>query len=148
MHARDVDAVGWVALDKAWDELRPRSVLAMANVLESYRGARTSQARAAAVSRATRFARDSEAAFQLGLEALTDRSGAVRHRACGLLAYSLRRDAVMRLRTLLSHADPETREDARAAIAAILSRNHHLFKDREFSGQIFWIVCEADLERL
>ncbi|MGH9259750.1 MAG: hypothetical protein ACRD08_07630 [Acidimicrobiales bacterium] len=145
---RGCDAVGWVELDNAWDRLRPRDVLAMPDLVKSYRAARSWRGRAAAVSRATRFARDSELAFQLGLEALTDQAGPVRHRACGLLAYSVRRDSVTKLRSLLGHSDPDTRDDARAAIAAILSQNHHLFKDREFSGQIFWIVCEADLRGL
>jgi hypothetical protein len=147
-HPGAFDAVGWAELDDAWDRLRPRGVLAMPDLVKSYRAARSWQGRAAAVSRATRFARDSEVAFQLGIEALTDRAGPVRHRACGLLAYSVRRDAVVRLRSLLGHGDPETRDDARAAIAAILNQNHHLFKDRDFSGQIFWIVCEADLRSL
>ena len=147
-HPGAFDAVGWAELDDAWDRLRPRGVLAMPDLVKSYRAARSWQGRAAAVSRATRFARDSEVAFQLGIEALTDRAGPVRHRACGLLAYSVRRDAVVRLRSLLGHGEPETRDDARAAIAAILSQNHHLFKDRDFSGQIFWIVCEADLRSL
>lgn len=144
----NADAAGWVELDEAWDRLRPRGGLATQDLLASYRADRSWQRRAAAVSRATRFARVSEFAFQLGLAALDDPSEPVRHHACGLLAYSLRRDAVGRLRSLLAHADPATREDARAAIAAILGQDHHLFKDRDFSGQVFWIVCEADLERL
>ena len=149
----NADAAGWVDLDEAWDRLRPRGALATQDVatqdlLEGYRAARSWQGRVAAVSHATRLARVSELAFQLGLAALDDPSEPVRRRACGLLAYSLRRDAVGRLRSLLTHADPATREDARAAIAAILARDHHLFKDREFSGQIFWIVCEADLDHL
>jgi hypothetical protein len=137
------DALGWIELDKAW-----AGVLAPPDLVDSYRADRSWRSRAAAVSRATRLARDSELAFQLGLAALDDPSPAVRHRACGLLAYALRRDAVERLKSLLAHTDPESRDDARAAIAAILSQDHHLFKDRDFSGRVFWIVCEADLGRL
>jgi len=117
-------------------------------LVATYRAGRTWQARATAISRATRYARESEPAYRLGLEALADPSAPVRRHACGLLAYSLRREAICRLRPLLDHADPMTRDDARAAIAALLARDHHLFKDRDLSGQIFWIVCERDLDEL
>jgi hypothetical protein len=140
--------VGWVELDEAWDRLRPRGVPATPDIVKAYRAARTGAARAAVVTRATRFARDSESVFRLGVEALADRSGPVRERACGLLAYSLRREAVPRLLPLLDHPDPGTTADARAAIAAILSQDHHLFKDRSFTGQVFWIVRPTDLEQL
>lgn len=139
---------GWVALDQAWDGLRPRGLPAPPKLVEAYRAGRSWEARATVVSHATRYARQSEPAYQLGLEALTDRSAQVRRHACGLLAYSLRRDAIRRLQPLLAHSDPMTRADAGASIAAILAQDHHLFKDRDFSGQIFWIVCERDLEEL
>jgi hypothetical protein len=145
--APDPDGADAAALDpdSAWDRLRPLGVHAVAHLVEAYRLARTWEGRAAAVSLATRFARDSELAFQLGLEALDDRSKRVRGRACGLLAYSLRKDAVARLRTLTGHADRETRDDAEAALAAIRDQNHHLFKDRDESGLVFWILDVRDL---
>ena len=142
------DGDGWVAFDEAWDQLRPRGVHAPPKLLEGYWAGRSWQDRATVVSRATRYARESETAYQLGLAAVADRSARVRRHACGLLAYSLRHDAISTLRSLLRHSDPMTRDDARAAIAAILGQDHHLFKDRDFSGQIFWIVCERDLEEL
>jgi len=61
-----------------------------------------------------------------------------------LLAYSLRKDALAKLRPLLQHSDPRTREDARAAIDAIEKRNHHLYVDRDHSGRARWVVNEGD----
>jgi len=68
----------------------------------------------------------------------------VRYRACGLLAYSLRRDAIGPLKTLLNHRDPRTLADASAAITAIEKQNHHLFIDRDASGRTRWVVNEGD----
>ena len=91
-----------------------------------------------------RFARTSDIAFELGITALHDRSFVVRYRACGLLAFSQRRDALPALRPLLKHRDPRTAADATAAIDAIKRRNHHYFIDREHTGQIFWRVEGAE----
>lgn len=85
-------------------------------------------------------ARENEDAVQLGIAALNDRSRVVRHRACSLLAYSLRDDALPYLRQLLMHHDPSTKEDARAAIDAIEHRNHNWFVDREHTGRLTWTV--------
>ena len=125
--------------------LRPSGVDAVPQLVEAYHLARAWEDRAAALTCATRFARESEPAFQLGLHALGDRSKRVRYRACALLAYSLRRDAVARLEPLVDHPDRDTREDALAALAAICAQNHHLFMDRDRSDLVFWIVNEGDI---
>ena len=67
----------------------------------------------------------------------------VRYRACGLLAYSQRAEALAHLEPLLSHRDARTVEDARAAIDAVQSKNHHYFGDRSHSGRTFWHVNET-----
>ena len=85
----------------------------------------------------------SEAAFRLGLAACGDKATLVRYRACGLLAYSLRADALPTLEAMLRHRDRRTAEDAAAAIDAIRSRNHHYFIDREHTGRIFWQVGDG-----
>jgi hypothetical protein len=64
----------------------------------------------------------------------------VRKRACSILAYSLRQDAVPHLEHLLCHRDQKTRDDAAAAIDAIKHRNHHYWVDRDQSGRVFWKV--------
>lgn len=75
---------------------------------------------------------------------LADRSYMVRYRACGLLAYSLRREALPPLQTLSAHADRRTAEDAAAAIDAIEHRNHDYFADRGHTGRSFWAVNDSD----
>jgi hypothetical protein len=94
-----------------------------------------------------KHARTSEAAFQLGVAALADRASIVRYRACGVLAYSLRRDALPHLHALTAHKDQKTAGDARAAIDAIERQNHHYFVDRDHTGQTFWEVNEGDTPR-
>ena len=131
---RSCDAVGWVELDNAGDRLRPRDVLAMPDSC-SATGRHGVGRPGSCGGIPCDPLRQGQLAFQLGLEALTDQAGPVRHRGGGLLAYSVRRDSVTHLRSLLGHSDPDTRDDARAAIAAILSQNHHFFKDREFSDR-------------
>lgn len=94
--------------------------------------------------RIIRYGRTSEVAFQLGLAGLCDRATIVRYRACGVLAYSLRRDALPHLEALLGHPDHKTVEDARAAIDAIKRKNHHYFVDRDHTDQIFWEVMDGN----
>jgi hypothetical protein len=65
------------------------------DVLEdAYPTARRGEERTTLVYHCIPYARTSDEAFQLGLTALNDRARPVRHQACGLLAYSLRRDAL------------------------------------------------------
>lgn len=105
---------------------------------------RTWQARTALVFHAVRHARDRQEAFEIGVAALRDRSYMVRYRACGVLAYSLREDAVEHLASLTTHRDVRTVEDVTAAIDAIRSRNHHYFVDRGHTGRSFWHVRDGD----
>ena len=85
----------------------------------------------------TRYARESNAAFELGLKALFDKSKHVQHLACLLLSWSLRRkDALVHLRKAEASCDDEVLEDTRAAIDAVESQNSNYFADRDHSGQV------------
>jgi len=97
-----------------------------------------SAARASIMRYAGRFSRDSDVAFNMGVLATRDRSYAVRHYGCALLAYSLRTAALPVLAPLLAHQDPRTIADAKAAIDAIRRQNHNFFKDRRHTGKILW----------
>ncbi len=105
-------------------------------LLERYRSERKANARSSCVYHAIRYARDSQDAVNLGLEAVRDRSGIVRYRACMLLAYALRKDAVPPLRSALNEVPETSRADVLAAIDAIESGNHHYFVDRDHSGLV------------
>jgi hypothetical protein len=130
-----------VALEaQAWEQLRTLDEAVVPFLEEAYPTTSKWQARLSLVFHAIPFARTSEPAFRLGVAALGDRSFMIRYRACGLLAYSGRREALPALEALLDHPDLRTVEDARAAIAAIEERNHHLFVDRQRTGQVFWEV--------
>ncbi|MEQ1632208.1 MAG: hypothetical protein ABL997_07525 [Planctomycetota bacterium] len=130
--------------EDAWGQLRHLGEAVVPSLLGLYPRARTWQGRTSLVFHSIRYARTSEAAFQLGVMALADRSYMVRYRACGLLAYSLRMDALAPLRPVVVHADPRTAEDAAAAIDAIEHRNHNYFVDRDHSGRSFWTVNDTD----
>ena len=94
---------------------------------------------------ATFSARVSEDAFELGVLGCRDRSKYVRDRACGVLAYSLRKDAPPVLRLLLRADDDVTREAAEGAVDAIKHGNHHLYWDRDRPrGRTFWVVNRGD----
>jgi hypothetical protein len=98
------------------------------------------------VYHSVRHARSREAAFRLGLLAMTDRAKVVRYRALSLVAYSFRDDALPALAGLLGHPVRETAEDAAAAIDAIKCRNHHYFHDRTHSGTLAWNVTPDEAE--
>ena len=83
-------------------------------------------------------------ASALGRKAIGDKSYMVRYRACMVLAYSLRTEAIPALQPLLQHADTRTREDAARALDAIQHQNHHYFVDTQHSGRSFWVVNEPD----
>jgi len=134
--------------EAAWVQLRSLGVAVVPHLAAFYPRAKTWQGRASLVFHSLRFARESEDAYQLGIAALEDKSTIVRYRACGLCAYSLRKDALPALRALLSHKDIKTVEDAAAAIDAIESQNHHLFVDRDRSGRSSWIVNESDRQQV
>ena len=99
---------------------------------------RKAEGRASIMRYVGKFSRTSDEVFEMGRTAVQDRSYAVRHYACALLAYSLRRDALLILKPLLKHSDARTVEDAKAAIDAIKSKNHNYFKDRDHSGKVLW----------
>ena len=139
-----LDTTRWLEAEEAWNALRPLGEAAMPYLREAYPGFRKWQGRVSLVYHAIHCARVSEDAFQLGLAALNDRATLVRYRACGLLAYSLRSEAIAPLESLLDHPDAATAEDARAALDAIRNRNHHLFVDRNHSGRSFWQVNPGD----
>ena len=111
-------------------------------LLAYYRESNAWRARVSCVFFAVPYGRLNEDAFQLGIEALKDKSRIVRYRACSLLAYSLRDRALPHLRALLSHSDQATVEDARSAIDSIEHKNHHWFMDREHTGRLKWTVEE------
>jgi len=133
-----------VGEEEAWNELRGLGEVVVPYLREAYPTFKRWQGRVSLVFHSIRYSRVSEDAFQLGLEASGDRVTVVRYRACGLLAYSLREDALFQLNQLLHHEDAKTVADARAAITAIKKRNHHLFVDRDGSGRSFWVVNEGD----
>ena len=117
-----------------WEQLRPLQEHVVPYLLQAYPTTKKWQGRVALVFYSVRFARTSESAFQLGLLACKDKATLVRYRASGLLAYSLKNEAVPHLERLLDHRDAKTVEDAVAAIDAIKSQNHHYFVDRNPFG--------------
>jgi hypothetical protein len=140
----EFDTADEAARDEAWKQLPPGR-LALPFLREALPETRRMEARLTMVYEATFFARVSEDAFQLGVLGCRDRSKYVRDRACGVLAYSLRKDALPILRPLLRADDDVTREAAEAAVDAITHQNHHLFWDRDGPrGQTFWVVNRGD----
>ena len=91
-----------------------------------------------------RYSRKYPQIVELAKTALNDRAYLVREHACSILAYSLRSDAISALAPLQSHKNGRTRADATAAIDAISSKNHHLYADRQHTGQSFWILNPED----
>jgi len=128
--------------EDVWTEL-PDGPELMPLLLEAYPHTRRMEARISMQYEATFFARVSEAAFQLGILGCGDRSKFVRDRACGVLAYSLRRDALPALRPLLRDPDAFTRETAENAIRAIKLLNHSLYWGGP-AGQTIWVVNKGD----
>ena len=140
----EMDTANAVQSETAWTKLRDLGEAIVPFLAKAYPSFRKSQGRVALVFHALGFARSSECAFQLGLAALGDRATLVRYRACGLLAYSLRREALPHLTKLLLHKEAKTVDDAKAAVDAIRHQNHHYFVDRNHSGRSFWQVTEDD----
>ena len=139
------DTASTGAHEAAWALLQPLGVDVVPFLAEYFPRTKKAQGRVALVFHAIRFARQSQAAFELGLLALNDKATLVRYRACGLCAYSLRKDAIPYLEQLLKHADVKTVDDARAAIDAIRRKNHHYFIDRSHSNSTFWEVNPEDV---
>jgi hypothetical protein len=130
--------------EKAWADLRPLGVDVVPYLRDAYPTMSRWQGRVSLVAHSIRYARVSDDAFRLGIEAVHDRATLVRYRACAILAYSQRKEAIPHLKDLLNHQDAKTVADAQAAILAIKKRNHHLFIDRDRSGRTFWVVNPGD----
>lgn len=141
---KSLDVSDWNVNEMVWPQLAPLGVNIVPYLREAYPVFRKWQGRNVLVHHAIKFARESEDAFQLGLEALHDRSITVIYSACMLLAYSLRDDALEPLRKVLGHKDHRVVADATAAIDAIKHRNHHYFRDRDHSGRVFLIIKPSD----
>jgi hypothetical protein len=145
-YVRQLDAQRWREQHETWlEHLHPLGSSVVPYLLEFYPAARHWLTRAHLVSRATPYARTTEEAFQLGLRACSDRSTHVRYRACELLAYAQRDEALLTLERLRVHPDPRTGADAEAAIDALKSRNHHYWRDRDHSGRVFVFVWPEDI---
>jgi hypothetical protein len=123
-----------------WEKLKPLGPSVLPFFLEYYAKMKKWQERVSLVFHSIKYARDYDEAFQLGINATKDKATVVRYRACMVLAYSLKKEALPHLRALLSHADKKTVENAKAAIDAIEHRNHNYFIDRQHSGKMFWTV--------
>jgi hypothetical protein len=104
--------------------------------VEEFPATRSWKQRAAYVYHSIPYSRKSAAAVRLALLALSDRSRFVRHRACMLLACSLDKTSLSKLRECTNHPDSRTRADVAAAIDAIECGNHNYFVDRDHSGMI------------
>lgn len=140
LDTRDADQ-----LDAAWAELRPLGYGVVPYLLAAYPRFRTWQGRTAMAYHATRYARISTDAVELGLLALADKSYMVRYRACGLLAYALDSDALAALDRVARHDPREmVAHSALAAMNAIKAGNHNLFADRSLSGRTSWSVNPGD----
>ena len=141
---RRFDTADAAVREEAWKELPPGR-LALPFLREAFPETKRMEARISMVYEATFFARVSEDAFQLGLLGCRDRSKHVRDRACGVLAYSLRKDALPFLRPLLRADDEVTREAAEGAVDAIKHQNHSLYWGHDaLRGQTFWVVNRGD----
>lgn len=123
---------------EAIEQLHKQGHRLPALLLAKYKTTRKWGARSSCVYHSIRYARVSEEAVELGLLALSDRSKAVRYRACMLLAYSLEKRVVDELKLLLSSAklDEEMRKDVEAVLDAVEHQNSDLFVDRERTGKL------------
>ena len=128
--------------ENAWGKLKPLGPEVLPYFLSAYPKMKKWHGRVSLVFHSMKFARQYDEAFNLGIMATKDRATLVRYRACMLLAFSLRKEALPHLEVLLSHKDEKTAQDAHAAIDAIKNKNHHYFVDREHTGQKFWNINE------
>lgn len=105
---------------------------------QKYQTAKKAKERCACIHYSTKFAKKERISFELGLDALSDKSKHVRHLACLLLAWSLREDALPELRKceIIYADDDETLGDIRAAIDSIEHQNSDYFVDRDHSGMV------------
>jgi len=132
-----LDGSGSDAEWSAAKELRTLGLELPTLLLKRFRWVRSWKARSSCVYHAMRYAKTSDDAFLLGVEAIKDKSKAVRYRGAMLLAYSQRADALPSLRAALHSLNGRPgADDLMAAIDAIESGNHHFFVDRTHSGKM------------
>lgn len=136
----ELDNAKGSASDDSSEKLKSVGEDIVAYYLEAYPRFKKWQGRLELVYRATRYSRTRDDAYRLGILALSDKAAIVRYRACGLLAYSLRRDAIPFLESLLDHPTKDTAKHAAAAIDAIKHQNHNYFIDRSHTGRGFWVI--------
>ena len=131
-----LDCKNWGDVEDAREALIPlgRDIFPVA--LEIFPELRGYKARKSLVYTAMKFALIEPDAVKLALDALQDKSGAVRYQACMLLAVAGRYDTIAHLEYLLEHKSSKTREDAQAAINAINANNQDLFLDRDGWGRL------------
>jgi len=139
-----LDTTKQLEAEAAWSELKILGASIVPYLAEAYPKFKKWQGRVGLVFHSIKYAKESDAAYKLALDALNDRATLVRYRACGLLAYSQRKEAIPYLKKLLKHDDDKTAADAKAAIYAIKKQNHHYFIDREHTGQIFWEITTIE----
>lgn len=135
-----LDTASWGEEEIAWAALRPLGEELAPYLHEAYGRFRKWQGRTSLVYHSVQFARASEDAFALGVTALADRSYMVRYRACALLAYSLRHNALPLLEARLDDPHPLVARSALAACNAIRAQDQNLFADWSLSGQTRWVV--------
>jgi hypothetical protein len=105
--------------------------------LHRYRAEKKWQTRRSCVYHAIGYSKDDSDAIQLGIEALSDKSKAVRYQACLLLSFSLKKEALPALQEIkLKITDTETLANIDAAIDAIENQNTNFFADRQHTGKI------------
>lgn len=126
---KKLDTTNTVEQERYWSEIKELNIDLPKYFLLSYPRFKKWQGRVHLVFHCIKYARKSESAFELGIEALSDKATLVRYRGASLLAYSLRKDAIPHLKKNLGHHDIDTRNDAKRAIKAIKKQNHHLFME-------------------
>ena len=136
--ARAFSATRRSEIDAAWTVAESMGADLLVLLAQAFPQVRKAEGRASILRYVGRFSRESDVAFRMGIAAVQDRSYAVRHYGCAILAYSLRADALPTLSPLLKHTDYRTAQDARAAVDAIKNKNHHFFQDRDHSGKVRW----------
>ena len=92
-------------------------------MMKRYKFSRRWADRTSCVYHCIKYAKTNEDAYQVGIIALRDKSKTVRHQACMLLSAAQKKDAIEYLEELLS--DEASRDDAVAAIDALLNLNHN-----------------------
>jgi hypothetical protein len=127
---KKLDTVNPSQQDSTWDALKNVGENLVPYLIEFYPHTRKWQGRASILKHCVRYAEKRSDVVQLGLNALQDKSSAVRFRACELLARSLNPMAIPNLKKLLNHSDRKTLKNASLAIKSIRRKNFaHFWAD-------------------